>query len=173
MNSSIVDTPSLHPGKCIHCGGSTNRDGRKYLNTGIFARNYGQIYICSICIVELGHQFGLVSKAEVNKTTEDLLNTEMVLTAYKDENDRLRSALDLLDFLPQRSPGISHDEVAEQPIPDLAPEPERLGDESASGDASGSKTSKSGSDESDDGEGSPKLSSDDVRKLRSRRGLSV
>lgn len=173
MNIFVVDTPYMAPGKCAHCGGTTNRDGRKYLDTGITVPRYGKIYLCSFCIVEIGKLFGLIDQDKLEGAEADrdtLMNSAIKL---EEENGRLRRALSELDFLPRYVSEPLAVEPEPEPIHNPAPEPESAGNKPAVGNGDGPEESESGPAESNDGGRSSKLPGNDVRKLRSTKRIGV
>lgn len=101
MNTQIVSSPYMHPGKCASCGNATAHDGRQFLDTGISIPKYGAVYFCSLCIAAWGRFFGLLDAAlvvEAGKTIENLTEQNRIL---REENELLRntiSALHLLGF---------------------------------------------------------------------------
>lgn len=102
MTSSIVTLPLIAPAKCFNCGGTGNKDGRKYVDTSLQIRLYGRVYICGYCFKELAVNFDLIDKdvyEEVAAVNFRLIEENNTL---KVENGKLRDALASLDFIPER-----------------------------------------------------------------------
>lgn len=99
MASIIVDYPTVAPAKCFNCGSADNKDGRRYVQTSIQVRLYGRVYICGLCMVEIGHEFGLISSQSYDEMGE--LNFRLIeeMNSLKVENDKLRRAFNILDFI--------------------------------------------------------------------------
>lgn len=96
----ILDFPQAHPGKCAMCGSQTNNDGRKYIDFGLSVPSYGALVFCSHCFAEINEHLGWYSPAVVNRLKLDWEADSVELKGVKEENERLRRALTLLDFIP-------------------------------------------------------------------------
>lgn len=62
---SILDVPSVSPGKCGNCGSSKN-DGRKYIDIGLHIDWYGAMYLCGYCVEDIARSAGLFDKVEAD-----------------------------------------------------------------------------------------------------------
>jgi hypothetical protein len=58
---AILDEPQYKPHKCSNCG-STKKDGRKYIDFGLEIDWYGQVYLCSLCLLDIAMNVGLFDK---------------------------------------------------------------------------------------------------------------
>lgn len=182
MNISLVEWPSQHPGKCVHCGCSTKNDGRKYVDMGLQIPRYGAVYFCEHCIRELGILFGLIDEREIQIRELELASAQGILSDVVEENHALRRALSELDFLGRNGPGTLADEqesengsgiVPNTVVTDSEPEQPRAG--RAKRPAPRKQENSGGSAESDDGEGSTGVLGDDVAAIRAerRKGISI
>lgn len=57
----IVERPYAHPGKCAVCG-STDRPS---VDFGLDVEDYGVVYLCLVCLSEVGQIIGLVPEQRV------------------------------------------------------------------------------------------------------------
>lgn len=89
----IVDNAYLLPGYCIHC---KTKGGRRFIQTDILIENFGTIYICETCFEEIHRTLDV-------EFPNRLRGYELRIERLEEENERLRSALALLDFIPNRS----------------------------------------------------------------------
>ena len=89
----IVDNAYLLPGYCVHC---KTKAGRRFIQTDILIENFGPVYICETCFEEI---YRALDYTFPNR----LRGHELRIEGLEAENERLRSALALLDFVPNRS----------------------------------------------------------------------
>lgn len=97
----IVDNPALLPGFCINC---KTRYGPKFIQTDILIVDFGTVYICAPCFEEIhrGLEFDFPNR---------LRGHELRIEKLEAENERLRSALASLDFLPTRDSSVVSDDT--------------------------------------------------------------
>lgn len=69
----IKDVPDLPPGKCANCG-SSKGDGRKYVDFGLDVPWYGIVWLCSLCLKDIGHNAGIFVELE-----EELVHVNKLL----------------------------------------------------------------------------------------------
>lgn len=86
----IVPNASLLPGYCIHC---KTKYASKFIQTDILIEGFGTVYICETCFEE-------IHRALDFDFPNRLRGYELRIERLEAENDRLRSALANLDFLP-------------------------------------------------------------------------
>lgn len=96
----VLDFPQAHPGKCCLCGSQTNNDGRKYVDFGLSVPQYGAIVFCSHCFREINEHLGWTSPEITANMKSIALEDRNAQKRLSEENERLRRALALLDFLP-------------------------------------------------------------------------
>lgn len=97
----IVPNASLLPGYCIHC---KTKYASKFIQTDILVEGFGTIYICETCFEEMHRALDF-------DFPNRLRGYELRIERLEAENERLRSALALLDFIPSR---ISSDVSSEE-----------------------------------------------------------
>lgn len=119
MGVYINDMPVLAPYKCVSCSSGYGGDGRKFVDTSIHVHQYGQVYICQHCMVEIARELNIIPWIPQREL-------ELRVGRLEEENVRLRSALASLDFVPHRTGNSS--------VPEST-----SGDENSSGDAEGGK----------------------------------
>lgn len=59
----LLDRPDFNPGKCAVCG-SSQAQGRKYIDFGVEVPLYGTVYLCTFCVEDLAATMDLFEKYE-------------------------------------------------------------------------------------------------------------
>lgn len=66
---SIVEVPARHPGTCCVCG-STNDSEREFVDFGAMVRNFGAIYMCTVCLRDAAQSIDYVPFLEAEAQIE-------------------------------------------------------------------------------------------------------
>lgn len=146
MKVQFLEYPVLAPSKCSLCGGNHKRDGRQYADFGLTIRNYGVVYICTMCIIDLVGSLGWINPAVAEDLNKELGELKGKLILLEEENDRLRNSLANLDFLGTRTP--DDPDIVETTLADIGVE-EPTDNKSGDGKQQ-SEGNKSGSNKSPD-----------------------
>jgi hypothetical protein len=91
----ILDAPIQLPGTCISCG-SSDTEGRKYIDLGIDVEWIGAIYFCTICYTEGANALGYLNPEQARNLEEALTAAENHIIEFRTKEKALDDAINLL-----------------------------------------------------------------------------
>lgn len=115
----VLDFPKAAPGKCVICGfaGGVGTDGRKFIDFQFDLDFFGAIIFCEHCFTAGVNALGYLSPQQTTDLKFNLQDLGEKLQRVLAENDKLRSALDSLSFLPSSSDSNSSSTDEKLPEP--------------------------------------------------------
>ncbi len=131
----ISDVPMYKPGRCANCGSSQN-DGRRYVDFGLEVDWYGTVFLCGFCLKDVAEKMGLFTDYQERlesfsrenerlmslQVTEQQLRTN-ALDAFKELKDYYVDVLALGNHIPFNTPASVDSTPASEVTPEPASEP--------------------------------------------------
>lgn len=87
------------PAKCISCGGTGLRDGRKFIDFGLNVDYYGAVYFCVPCFSAGIEVLGWLSPDESIKYREEYKRLRRLCIKLEDDLVQYRNILGSVEFL--------------------------------------------------------------------------